>query len=349
MTGRALAKGLVALAAVVLGLGCRGGSAPAGAPAADKNAVISKTSQSGPVSATVSLAPAQPRLGDPIELTLTVTAAPGVELRMPAFGEALGRFAITGFVPRKTTRADGTTEASQQYTLDAPMSGRQKIPALLVEFVDRRARQDAGVVLLEASELLTEELSLEVASVLEGGEQGALRPARGPLAEAGGRPWWRRWLPWGGGCILVLGLAAWLLLRAWRRRRRARARVSAFDLAMKRLAALERRGLPSAAEADAWYVDASAIVRRYLEDRYGLRAPELTTEEFLRIAGESEHLQPAHRGLLRSFLERCDRVKFAAYRPPASESHEVLAAARRFLEETRLGAPTAGGGDALHA
>src|SRR5205814_750413 len=76
-------------------------------------------------------------------------------------------------------------------------------------------------------------------------------------------------------------------------------------------------------------------VRRYLEDRFALRAPELTTEEFLARAGDSTALAPGHRAVLRSFLERCDRVKFAAYRPPESESREVIAAARRFLEETR--------------
>ena len=93
--------------------------------------------------------------------------------------------------------------------------------------------------------------------------------------------------------------------------------------------------LQAPGDADAWYVELSAIVRRYLEDRYGLRAPELTTEEFLREARRSADLSPAHRELLTSFLEGCDRVKFAAYHPQQTESQEALGVSRRFIEETR--------------
>ena len=85
----------------------------------------------------------------------------------------------------------------------------------------------------------------------------------------------------------------------------------------------------------------SAIVRRYLEQRYEIRAPELTTEEFLQVAIARPELSAEHRGLLRSFLERCDRVKFAGYRPDADESLATLKAARGFVEDTRLREPIA--------
>ena len=82
-------------------------------------------------------------------------------------------------------------------------------------------------------------------------------------------------------------------------------------------------------------MELSDIVRRYIEARFGLRAPELTTEEFLAEAGRSADLTPSHRSLLSAFLERCDRVKFARYSPGDTESHEALQLARQFLRETR--------------
>ena len=121
----------------------------------------------------------------------------------------------------------------------------------------------------------------------------------------------------------------------WLRRAEARARETAFDRAIARLDRLRRQGLPDIAGLDAWYVELSDIVRRYIEARFGLRAPERTTEEFLAEAGRSAELSPPHRELLSAFLERCDRVKFARYSPAAEESEDVLALARRFLEETR--------------
>jgi len=96
-----------------------------------------------------------------------------------------------------------------------------------------------------------------------------------------------------------------------------------------------------ATAADGWFVALSAIVRRYLEQRYEIRAPELTTEEFLQVATARPELTMEHRGLLTSFLERCDQVKFAGYRPDADESLATLKAARGFVEDTRLREPIA--------
>jgi hypothetical protein len=239
---------------------------------------------------------------------------------MPAFGEALGRFAILAFVPRSETRADGTTVATQRYELDAPMSGRQRIPSLRIQF--------------DGEELLTEQLAVEVESSIAPGEKLEMKPLRGALPETFGGPRARRWwiVP---AALLVLAGAAFGV-RRYRRAAARRVRVSAFDVAMQKLSALESRGLPDGAQTDGWYVDLSAIVRRYVEDRFAIRAPELTTEEFFREARRSLDLGSDHRDLLGSFLVLCDRVKFAAHRPLAAESKEALSTARRFLDETRL-------------
>ena len=93
---------------------------------------------------------------------------------------------------------------------------------------------------------------------------------------------------------------------------------------------------------DPWYVELSDIVRRYVEERFALRAPELTTEEFLFEAGRSAELSSSHRGLLSDFLERCDRVKFARYTPGADESRQAFEVAERFLAESRAPEDPAG-------
>ena len=173
---------------------------------------LSSVTEEGPVRATVTLAPAAPRLGDPLTLELAVTAEPGVVVEMPEFGEALGRFSILDFAPRRSTGADGATEARQRYTLQAPMSGRLRIPGLRLEYVDER---DGGGGAYR--ELLTDEIAFEVASVLpEGTAVDALLPPRPALPEV--RPgWWGRWWP----ALLVLALLAGggaLAFAAWQRR-----------------------------------------------------------------------------------------------------------------------------------
>ena len=320
----------------LLAAACGGSGAVPEGEAADEPAVpqtLSAVTEEGPVKATVELAPADPRLGDALTLTLTVEAQADVTVEMPAFGEALGRFSIVDFSPRERTEADGRSVQSQRYTLQAPMSGKQRIPPLRIEFLDQRAGQAVADGSDEYRELLTDELAVEVASVLpEGSVVDELRPLRAELPELKGNTW--RWLTALAALAIVAGMAG--LSFYLKRLSVERARVTAYDKALQRLAALEQGGFPAPGEADAWYVELSGIVRHYLEDRYGVRAPELTTEEFLQEAQSSAELSGVHRDLLSSFLERCDQVKFAAYHPEQAESKEALESSRRFLEETRL-------------
>ena len=322
----------VPAAAVLLLAACKEATVEPPAPAEDGDGgePLAAETREGPVRATVSLTPAEPRLGDPLVLTLVVEADAKVTVEMPEFGDALGRFDIVDFAPREETAEDGGTRASQRYTLQAPMSGRQRIPRLRVEFLDERDGQPEA----RPRELLTDELGFTVASVLpEGPISAELLPARAALPELQG-PWWQRHWPWlaaGVAALVALGVGVVL----WLRRAEERARLTAYDRALARLERLERRGLPKAAEQDGWYVELSDIVRRYIEARFGLRAPELTTEEFLLEAGRSAQLSKPHGELLSAFLERCDRVKFARYHPGEGESQEALDLAKRFLRETR--------------
>ncbi|MEM7218745.1 MAG: hypothetical protein AAF515_10290 [Pseudomonadota bacterium] len=290
---------------------------------------LTAVTEAGPVTATVSVAPAEPLIGDPVTLTLSVVAKPGVRVEMPAFGEALGRFSIIDFVPRESVDADGTSRASQRYRLQAPFSGRQRIPRLRVEFFDERDGPTR-----EFDELLTDGLTISVQSVLpEGAVIDELRPPRGELQPLGvGRG--VRWLLVMGALVAVAaGLFIFARLRS---RATVREQASAYDRARGRLQTLASGGLPEGDAADGWYVELSDIMRRYIEERFQVRAPELTTEEFLTAARESVDLSQAHRELLSELLARCDRVKFARYSPPADESRDALDIGERFLAETRL-------------
>lgn len=296
---------------------------------ADAVETLSITSEEGPVVVTVTLSPKSPRLGDVLTLTLTVQAQPNITVEMPAFGEALGRFSIIDFTPRQTINDDGSSQASQRYRLQPPMSGRQRIPGLRIEYIDERSGTGTG----DYQELITDELSIEVESVLPEGELiSELRPARGPLAEqTDSLP--ARWQLIVAAIAIVACAVTGIVV--WQRRSVVRSQLSAFDRALARLQKLETEGLPTVDSADEWYVELSDIVRHYIEDRYAVRAPEFTTEEFLLEAQRSVELTATHRDLLTAFLERCDRVKFAAYFPSTEESREVLDVAVRFLSETR--------------
>jgi hypothetical protein len=324
--------------AIALGLACLAACAgePSGASQSAAAVVppgaVTKVTEHGPVKVTVQVWPHEPRLGDPIHLRLTAESQAGVSIDLPYQETALGRFRVSTY-DRSEHREGATRIQVQDYELDAPSSGRHRIPPFRLELIDPNAA-GSGTAPGKPVEILTEEIPLQIAEVDVAQTTATLPPPRGTLdPEVGGRPWWT-WVV--AGLIaawLVLGV---LLVRRMRRQRAVRIKITAYDAAIARLHALEQRGAPSGDDADAWFVELSGIARRYLEARYDIRAPEQTTEEFLQEAGRAAELTPAHRDLLSAFMARCDRVKFANHRPDAEESLATLRAARGFVEDTRL-------------
>jgi hypothetical protein len=309
-------------------------SKPDAGAAADaiKPNFIEKTTESGPVKARVRLEPVAPVIGDTVTLTVEVTAADGIALEMPEFGQSLDRFSVREFVPKQTVDASGNQVSTQRYVLEPPLSGPQSIPPLLIEFVDHRPGQRAAPDGEQSYELITERIPFEVSSVVPAGAGADLKPARGHLsALRGPQDLW----PWLLALVVLAAIAAPLL---WRRFAAARARVrrrSAWEIARSRLDTLASRQRPTEAEEiDTFFVELSALIRRYLEDRFELRAPELTTEEFLQVASASPDLGQAHQGFLLDFLRRADMVKFARFIPSTDEIESALAAASSFLDET---------------
>jgi hypothetical protein len=294
---------------------------------------LEATSETGPVVATVRLSPPNPSIGDPLGLELEVRAEPDVELLMPEFGEALDRFSIVDFTHSEAADDEGRTISRQQYTLAPSRSGAQVIPQLLVEFVDRRDGRDPSPEGEDAYELLTAALEFEVAAALP---EGASLELREPLGKLGARemPGRHRTL-WLLIALVAVAAGAYFGIRAlavWRSRSLRR---SAYDLAKADLDALLMAPRPGAREMDAFFVQLSGIVRRYLENRFGLRSPELTTEEFVEELANSPDLVRSHQQLLREFLNRADLVKFAHVLPDPTDVELSLESARSFLEATR--------------
>ena len=300
---------------------------------------IELTAKMGPVSARVQLAPRTPVIGDTLELNLEVTAERGVEVLMPEFGEALGRFQIVDFLPREKRNEDGSTLFTQRYRLQSPPSGDHAIPPILIEFVDRRPGEKQAPDGLDAYELLTERINFRVESVLVDDATVELNPPLGRLAnrEAEPEPTSSLWTYLGIGLgATLLASVLWLGITLYRKRV---IRKSAYEIARRQLDRLLEQDFKNSNEIDSFYVSLTRIVRQYLENRFELRAPDLTTEEFLVTVADSAELSADHKKLLNEFLRHADLVKFARLEPSGQDVDEAISRATRFLEETRENAP----------
>lgn len=288
----------------------------------------------GPVHAVVRLDDSQPVLGNPIALTLTVDAAPDVVVTMPEFGDQLGKFGIADFKESESLREDGRHVYTQRYTLDLPMSGKLRTPSFAVEFTDNRNATDENKN--KIMELLTDEIPFNVRSVfLEGETPQALAPAMDVLPPLVLPDEEKSRLPLILAIVLIGCVAAGAAYR-WLKHPAPQTVLPPDALALQALDDLSQRDIPTDSEAtDAWYVELSNIIRHYVEGRFALHAPRLTTEEFFELAKKSDALKDEDKLLIRKLLERSDRVKFTSFAPTADETRQMLSDARRFVLETR--------------
>ena len=136
--------------------------------------------------------------------------------------------------------------------------------------------------------------------------------------------------------LLIIGLAVCYFLRKFKKQK-ARPQIikPPHVIAFERLEELRKKNLPAAGKIKEFYSELSDIIRRYIEDRFKIRAPEMTTQEFLWHLKDSGDLSSEHKTLLRDFLTSCDMVKFAKYGPSAAEIENSFERAKKFVEETK--------------
>ena len=125
---------------------------------------------------------------------------------------------------------------------------------------------------------------------------------------------------------LVLGL---LFAVRYVARRVKEHRMSPIERAWVELDRLLKKGLPGRGRYKDFYVELTMVVRRYVQRKYGIKAPHLTTEEFLR---EFKDERRETRDELRKFLESADMVKFAGVEATPEMADEATDSARGYLK-----------------
>ena len=132
-----------------------------------------------------------------------------------------------------------------------------------------------------------------------------------------------------GLASLVLGL--WLAIRYLARRLKEH-RMSPIERAWVELDRLLKKGLPGRGRYKDFYVELTMVVRRYVQRKYGIKAPHLTTEEFFAELSKSNNQTIEQSNNLRRFLESADLVKFAGVEATPEMADEATDSARGYLK-----------------
>jgi len=142
---------------------------------------------------------------------------------------------------------------------------------------------------------------------------------------------------WVFGCLTVVA-GIWYLVRMVVRKVKEH-RMSPIERAWVELDRLIAKGLPGRGRYKDFYVELTMVVRRYVQRKYGIKAPHLTTEEFLAelatqpAALNTEQAEARRHGeMLKEFLESADMVKFAGIKATPEMADAATDSARGYLK-----------------
>ena len=261
-------------------------------------------------------------LDDDIVLRVEVECPEGVNVEFPDLKhDVFEAFELDASKPmEKKLTAQGTMLFSRVYGLEPLNEGEATI--------------DSFKILIKENEKTREIETPEIALTIKPGEELGEGLAEDELELMAIRsPWQKGWILWSAGGVAVLAIASLLI---WRRRRRekmvAEIRKSPLEVALSALEQLEKDDLVAKGELKEYYGRVSSILREYVEGRYGLQAPERTTEEFMEdLRRDSGTLSKDQKSLLEKFLMHCDLVKFAKFEPSADEVRATFESCKDFV------------------
>lgn len=311
--------------------GCNQPSTPSKALATDNTKAITRKSESGPVQLTVRVTPESPRLSDVVSLELIINAQENVEIIPPVFGKAVGDFLVLDYSEQTKDSNNQPLPPNSRafrYQLEPVHTGKHIIRSIAIEYVDRRnaAQSDAKPEKIQSSPI-----EVEIVSEIGDGvpDLANLEPMESPRSLKENRSW--LWAI----AIMLIGSSAWLIWYGLRTINKPKSTpvvtIAPEELARNQLRDLLAEQLPQKGLVKEFYLRLTGIVRHYIESTTGLRAPEQTTEEFLRDLHRSNSIRPDQAIRLGDFLEAADMVKYAGQQPTNDQIDQSVERAREFI------------------
>jgi hypothetical protein len=277
-------------------------------------------------------------VGDVIPVKLEVKAVTGVKWEMPDLATAdLNDLEIKVKSEVETEQFQGGWGKKISYALTTWQVGKHTIPGLTVNYEDAsgaKQKYEIPAITITIASLLPQGKSKEELLAL------AIKENKGTV----GLPPRYQILWWflvGAAFLAIILLVLWLLRRYWPKKAEVPVEgVSvivepAHLIALRRLEALQEAGYLESGGFKIFYSELSEIIREYMENRFQIRALEMTTEEFWVHLTTNNCLNREQQLLLGEFLNFSDLVKFAKHLPFLDEAGRALSKSRQLIEETK--------------
>jgi hypothetical protein len=280
----------------------------------------------GPVDFRVAVSKKEITIAENVILLLQIKARDKYVASLPSFGDKLEQFGIVDYKTFEPELGDGDEViTSREYKLEPFLSGEYKIPPMVVEFHSEgdtlKHFVESDTITVKVNSLLPDDKSaLEIKDIV--GPQNLPRT-----------------FPWVVvivGIVIVAGILVFVFFRLRKKRMRVIPPLAAHEIALLRLQRLLDRKLDEQKLYREFTIEVSDILRGYIEGRFGLRAPERTTEEFLIEASSGLKVDDEKKEMIEQFLIHCDMVKFAHLQPTEKDIQKTFDSCRDFINATKI-------------
>ena len=293
---------------------------------------VTKENESGvstPVIVNAAVDHSEITIGEKVRFSITVERDEDVSVSFPEIGEALADFTVKSRgIDEPESLNNGMTLQREWYVLETFSIGSYVIPPLKIQYDTPDGKSE---------EMETNEVFIVVKSVMAAGETVEdIREIRGPVNVSVN---YTRLYLIIAAVFGALAIAAGIVY-FFKKRKGVEKVIApppplpAHVIAYRALQKLVKMDLVIKGKVPEYYSLLSDIMRRYLENRFKLMAPERTTEEFLSEMSKADIMVSDHKLLIKKFLEHCDLVKFAKYGPDEEEIKGVYDAAKKLVDET---------------
>ncbi len=283
--------------------------------------VVSEEMHSGKLSVLYTLSATEISIAEKLLVTLEVTVPEDYDVNFPQFSGKLGDFNLSSTASTPKELIGDRIRQKRICILTPYLPGQYTIPAMTISAGERRPPG------LEKAEVIIPPHIITITSFLGSNEKNpqiadifAPLPAPAPTFY---------YLIGGGAGLLLIALLIYLYVRR-KSYHPLPPSVSPEVGALHEIDQLRQRQTDD--DFAAFYSNLSLILRRYIETRFGLNAPEQTTEEFLAALRRSPLFSEEQKDLLKHFLCHCDLIKFARIIPSRQEIDISIEQCRNFIK-----------------
>jgi hypothetical protein len=273
-------------------------------------------------------------IGDQIHFTVTVDRPVGLLLSTPLLKDTLLKQIeiLKEPVSDTTILKDGRMRIVRKYLVTSFDSGFYQVPPVYAEMTSasgiKRYYSDYSPLQVMRVKLTPPDTAQKIFDIV--------KPYKAPITAGEILTWLL--------IVIVAAALVWYIVRFVRKLKMKKKGEDqpvvnpdpAHVIALRELEKLKEEKLWQNGEVKLYYTRLSEIVRQYLENRYSIQSLELTTYETLNLLKKTGFKEDELFKKLKTVLTGADLVKFAKYKPDATENELNYEYAWDFVSLTRV-------------